>query len=79
MKKLLLTLLGAAALCGLSPHPASAQETTSDAPLTKTIRFSQPDGDKIFYKSQTNNTWEEKGAAAFTLKKQTPKTLSLSK
>ena len=29
MKRLLLTLLGVAALCGLSPHPAAAQETTS--------------------------------------------------
>ena len=29
MKRLLLTLLGVVALCGLSPHPATAQETTS--------------------------------------------------
>ena len=36
MKKLLLTLLGAAALCGLSPHPAQAQTTT---PEEKTVSF----------------------------------------
>lgn len=33
MKQLLLTLLGVAALCGLSPHPAAAQE---HSPVTKT-------------------------------------------
>ena len=37
MKKLLLTLLGAAALCGLSPHPASAQTDHSAKTFTITI------------------------------------------
>ncbi len=35
MKRLLLTLLGVVALCGLSPHPATAQETNDDAPLKR--------------------------------------------
>ncbi len=35
MKQLLLTLLGVAALCGLSPHPAAAQTT----PEVKTATF----------------------------------------
>ena len=37
MKRLLLTLLGAAALCGLSPHPASAQSDHSAKTFTITI------------------------------------------
>ena len=41
MKKLLLTLLGAAALCGLSPHPASAQDHSliSRTYTTATAKF----------------------------------------
>lgn len=70
MKRLLLTLLGVAALCGLSPHPATAQETNDDAPLKKTISFSRsPKGDKIYYKNPTSGEWEEKGSAAFKLAK----------
>ncbi len=70
MKRLLLTLLGVAALCGLSPHPATAQETNDNAPLKKTINFSRsPKGDKIYYKNPTSGEWEEKGSAAFKLAK----------
>ena len=70
MKRLLLTLLGVVALCGLSPHPATAQETNDNAPLKKTINFSRsPKGDKIYYKNPTSGEWEEKGSAAFKLAK----------
>ncbi|MDE5724095.1 MAG: hypothetical protein K2H99_07925, partial [Paramuribaculum sp.] len=37
MKKLLLTLLGASLLCGLSPHPLSAQTDHSAKTFTITI------------------------------------------
>ena len=70
MQRLLLTLLGVVALCGLSPHPATAQETNDNAPLKKTINFSRsPKGDKIYYKNPTSGEWEEKGSAAFKLAK----------
>ena len=49
MKRLLLTLLGAAALCGLSPHPAQAQEPEIK---TKTVTFSGTDNPEFMYSKQ---------------------------
>ena len=47
MKKLLLTLLGAAALCGLSPHPAQAQSDHSAKTKTFTVKTAAFTGQTI--------------------------------
>ena len=82
MKKLLLTLLGAAALCGLSPHPASAKapvKTTATPVGLKIDSWTRWNSNRITLNNRvqaaisgdadmtlTDQNWENNGKAAPT-------------
>ena len=56
MKKFLLTLLGVAALCGLSPHHAAAQNVEKQS-LDLGLRTADHNTDLTYTKSETTSPW----------------------